>query len=87
MHNIHVLVRPYAEEFLIRMSKNFELVIFTASLSKYADPLLDIIDKNRVCQYRLFREHCTMINGVYVKDLKRLNRDLKDIIIVDVSFL
>lgn len=26
-----------------------------------------------------------MINGIYVKDLRRLNRDLKDIIIVDVN--
>ena len=46
---------------------------------------MDILDENQCCAFRLFREHCTFINGVYVKDLKRLNRDLKDIIIVDVS--
>jgi hypothetical protein len=33
----------------------------------------------------LFREHCTFSSGVYVKDLKRLNRDLKDVIIIDNS--
>lgn len=34
IHDIHVLVRPGVDEFLSRMAKNFEIVIFTASLSK-----------------------------------------------------
>ena len=85
IHDIHVLVRPGVSEFLQLMAEKYEIVIFTASLSKYADPLLDIIDKNGYCSFRLFREHCTMINNAYVKDLKRLGRDLKDIIIVDNS--
>ena len=83
--DIHVLVRPGVKEFLELMAAKYEIVIFTASLSKYADPLLDIIDKPGHCQYRLFREHCTLINTSFVKDLKRLGRDLKDIIIVDNS--
>ena len=85
IHNIHVLVRPFVKEFLEKMSKKYEIVIFTASLSKYADPLLDIIDKQGFCPFRLFREHCTLINSTFVKDLKKLGRDLKDIIIVDNS--
>ena len=85
IHDIHVLVRPGVKEFLEKMAKKFEIVIFTASLSKYADPLLDIIDKQGFCPFRLFREHCTLINTSFVKDLKRLGRDLKDIIIVDNS--
>ena len=83
--DIHVLIRPGVEEFLKRMNKLFEIVIFTASLSKYASPLLDILDKNNVCSYRLYREHCTFINGAFIKDLKRLNRNLKEVIMVDNS--
>jgi RNA polymerase II subunit A small phosphatase-like protein len=67
------------------MSKHYELIIFTASLSKYADPLVDRLDSKRVCFFRLFREHCSMINGAFVKDMGRLDRDLKDVIILDVS--
>jgi len=82
-HDIHVLVRPHVEEFLERMSKKFELVIFTASISNYANPLLNLIDKMGYVPFRLFREHCTLINTAFVKDLTRLGRDLKDIIILD----
>jgi len=85
LYNIYVLIRPGAENFIKRMSKIFELVIFTASISRYASPLLDILDKDKNINYRLYREHCTFLNGIYIKELKRLNRDLKDVIIVDNS--
>lgn len=67
------------------MHKHWEIVIFTASLSKYADPLVDIIDPNKVCSYKLFREHCTWLSNAYVKDMTRLGRKMTDIIIVDNS--
>ena len=85
MHDIHVMVRPGVKEFLEKMEKLYEIVIFTASVSKYADPLLDIIDKKGFCPFRLFREHCSLINTTFVKDLQRLGRDLKNIVIVDNS--
>ena len=85
LYNIYVLIRPGAENFIKRMSKIFEIVVFTASISRYASPLLDILDKDKNIQYRLYREHCTFLNGIYIKELKRLNRDLKDVIIVDNS--
>ena len=42
--HVYVLVRPGCLKFLNEMSKYYEVVIFTASLSKYADPLMDILD-------------------------------------------
>ena len=82
-HDVHVMVRPHVEEFLERMSKRYELVIFTASISKYANPLLNVIDKTGNIPFRLFREHCTLINTAFIKDLSLLGRKLKDIIILD----
>lgn len=67
------------------MYEHFELVIYTASLSKYADPLLDWLDPKRMCVHRLFREHCTFFNGIFVKDLSWTGRPLKDQIIIDNS--
>ena len=67
------------------MHKHFELVVFTASLSKYADPLVDILDPDKMTAYKLFREHCTFVNNAFVKDLTRLGRPMNDVIIVDNS--
>ena len=71
-HDIYVLVRPHVEEFLEKMSKRLELIIFTSSISNYANPLLNVIDKMGYVPFRLFREYCTLINTAFVKDLIRL---------------
>lgn len=59
--------------------------MFTASLSKYAQPLYSMLDKQNVTATLLYREHCTQHNGLYVKDMARLGRNLGDIIIIDNS--
>ncbi len=47
MYNIYVLVRPGAIDFLKKVTKYFEVIIFTASIAKYALPLLDILDQEK----------------------------------------
>jgi len=61
------------------------MVIYTASLSKYADPLMDILDPKGLCTSRLFREHCTFYDNRFVKDLSKIDRDPKDLFILDNS--
>jgi RNA polymerase II subunit A small phosphatase-like protein len=39
--NIYVLKRPCVDYFLQQVAKVFEVIIYTASISKYADPLMD----------------------------------------------
>uniref|UniRef100_A0A8U7MTW8 protein-serine/threonine phosphatase n=5 Tax=Passeriformes TaxID=9126 RepID=A0A8U7MTW8_CORMO len=85
MHQVYVLKRPHVDEFLQRMGELFECVLFTASLAKYADPVADLLDKWGAFRARLFRESCVFHRGNYVKDLSRLGRDLRRIIIVDNS--
>lgn len=59
--------------------------MFTASLSKYAEPLYAKLDLNKVTSTLLYREHCTYHNGIFVKDMSLLGRSLSDVIIVDNS--
>lgn len=85
-YQVYVAVRPGTHEFLEEMYKYYELVIFTASLSKYANPLMDILDPKGLCTARLFREHCTFEHDkVFVKDMSLLGRRIEDVILIDNS--
>ena len=76
--------RPYLSEFLIGVSKYYELVVFTAATQDYANPIIDAIENKGIkFEYRLYRIHTIVINNDFVKDLSRLGRDLSRIIIVD----
>jgi Dullard-like phosphatase family protein len=82
-YNVYVLKRPFLEEFLKEMSYLYEILVFTASLAEYAEPLLEILDKNKIIKYKLNRSHCLFYQGTYIKDLKVINRNIKDLIIID----
>lgn len=85
VHNVYVIKRPGVDEFMRRMGEIYEVVVFTASLSKYADPVLDILDIHQVVRHRLFRESCYNHKGNYVKDLSQLGREIETSIIIDNS--
>lgn len=82
---VYVLIRPGYFSFINELAQHFEIVIWTASLSQYAGPLIDKLDPQGLCAARLYREHCTLLNTMHVKDLSRLGRPLENIIIVDNS--
>ncbi|KAJ3073661.1 hypothetical protein HDU98_001003 [Podochytrium sp. JEL0797] len=82
-HNVYVLKRPFVDSFLENMGPEFEVAVFTASMSNYANPVLDLLDKKGVITHRLFREHCVFYNGSYVKDLTMLGRPIESCIIID----
>ena len=84
-HNIFIQIRPGCQEFIVEMGKYFEVVIYTASLSKYANPLMDQLDPQNIAPQRLFREQCSYYQGMYVKDMQRVGRELEKTIIIDNS--
>ncbi|KAK1232644.1 hypothetical protein PQX77_004206 [Marasmius sp. AFHP31] len=84
-HNVYVIKRPGVDNFLKKMGEIYEIVVFTASLSKYADPVLDRLDIHHTITHRLFRESCYNHRGNYVKDLSQLGRPIGDTIILDNS--
>ena len=65
------------------MNKIFELIVFTAGTQEYADPILNIIDKKKFFDKRLYRQHCVILDNVFVKDLSKLGRDLSKVIIIE----
>ena len=83
-HDVLVYKRPFVEEFLERMNQYYNLIIFTASVQEYADPLLDQLDKNRYIKLRYYRNSCLLDkNGKFVKNLSTIYNDLRNVILLD----
>ncbi|CAK84975.1 unnamed protein product (macronuclear) [Paramecium tetraurelia] len=81
----YIKVRPYAREFLQSLSQLFDLVIFTAALKEYADKVIDFLDPCGFIKRRFYRDSCTKKDGVYYKDLTKVNQNLEKTFIIDNS--
>jgi RNA polymerase II subunit A small phosphatase-like protein len=82
---IYIQKRPGADEFFHTVCREFDVFVYTASLIDYAAPvvkaLLPCFPRERI----LTREHCSLVNGLIVKDLTLFARDLARIVLVDNS--
>ncbi|RKO86745.1 NLI interacting factor, partial [Blyttiomyces helicus] len=82
----YVYKRPYCDEFLKKVSEWYNVVVFTASVAEYADPVIDWLDNGRnLISKRYFRQSCTMQNGTYMKNLAVVEPDLSQVCLVDNS--
>lgn len=78
--------RPHCDEFLRRVHKWYNLVIFTASVQEYADPVIDWLESERkFFAKRYYRQHCTFRHGAFIKDLSSVEPDLSKVMILDNS--
>ncbi|GFZ21144.1 SCP1-like small phosphatase 5 [Actinidia rufa] len=85
-HTVYVRCRPHLKDFMDKVAGLFEIIIFTASQSIYAEQLLNVLDpKRRIFRHRVYRESCVFVDGNYLKDLSVLGRDLANVIIIDNS--
>ena len=79
-------IRPYSYETIKELSQFYEIIVFTASHSCYANVVLNYLDpENQYISHRLFREHCIQTEeGIFIKDLRVLeNRNMDEMLIVD----
>ena len=76
--------RPGLIEFLKIMKNTCELILFSFGTSSYVESVVKEIEKNeKFFEYVLDRNHGIYDNGNCIKDLNMLNRDLKNVIIID----
>ena len=75
--------RPNVDIFLKSLSKYYEIILFSDSLQKFTEMSLKNIDKNNYIKLKFYRQHCLNVGGIYVKDLDKIRRDIKKIIIID----
>ena len=82
----YVHKRPHCDLFLQRVSRWYDVVVFTASIQEYADPVIDWLEQEqKFFKARYYRQHCTYRFGAYMKDLSVVQGDLSQAIIVDNS--
>jgi CTD nuclear envelope phosphatase 1 len=83
----HVYKRPYVDFFLKKVASWYTLVIYTASMPEYADPVIDWLDNGRgLFAKRLYRESCYLQpSGSYIKDLALVDPDLGRVCFMDNS--
>ena len=77
-------LRPGLFWFLSKVKPFYELITFTSASKEYAQPIINEIElKNKYFDYNFFREHSVINGNDFVKDISRIGRDMKKIIIVD----
>uniref|UniRef100_A0A7S3L405 Mitochondrial import inner membrane translocase subunit TIM50 n=1 Tax=Amphora coffeiformis TaxID=265554 RepID=A0A7S3L405_9STRA len=75
--------RPGVDKFLRDMAQYYEIVLYSPSIDGVAIPVVESLDKDGYIRHRLFRDATHYHNGVHVKDLKRLNRNIKRMVVID----
>ena len=87
-NSITLILRPGLLDFLHNMKKIYELILFSFGTSEYVSPIIKNIEKNeKYFEHILYREHVTYENnGSFFKNLNLLNREVKNVIIVDDNY-
>ena len=79
----YVYKRPHLDYFLDVVSNWYNLVVYTASVREYADPVIDLIDNHRrYFKNRFFRSSCS---EQFFKDLSLVDEDLSRVCLLDNS--
>jgi import inner membrane translocase subunit TIM50 len=75
--------RPGVDKFLHDMAQYYEIVLYSPSIDAIAEPVVNSLDKTGCIMHRLYRDATYFKDGVHVKDLNRLNRNVNKMVILD----
>jgi hypothetical protein len=77
-------MRPGLITFLNGIKPFYEIVSFTKLSKEYSDKIIEEIQgKKKIFDYNLYREHCTLVGTKFVKDIRKIGRDMRKIVVVD----
>ena len=76
--------RPGLISFLTGIKPFYEIIAFSKLSKNYSESIIRLIEGDKkLFDYNLHRNHCALIGKNFVKDITRIGRDIKTIIIVD----
>lgn len=77
-------LRPGLFSFLNSVKPYYEIISFSTASKNYADNIVKKIETNqKYFDYNLYRDHTTLYGKEYIKDISKIGRNIKEIIIVD----
>ena len=96
----YIRIRPGVNEFLSQLSKYYDLYVYSASSKNYLNNIMKHLDKNNIIKKCYCRDDCIIYvensekdfdkpnnKYNYVKDLKKINKDLRNIVFVDNNIM
>ena len=76
--------RPGLLHFLKSLKPFYEIITFTTNTKEYSEVIINEIESGKkIFDYNLYREHSALVGKEFVKDISRIGRNIKNIIIVD----
>lgn len=75
--------RPGVDKFLHDMAQYYEIVLYSPSIDAIAEPVVNSLDKSGCIMHRLYRDATYFKDGVHVKDLNSLNRNVNKMVVLD----
>ena len=86
-YNFHqkiINLRPGLFSFLNTVKPYYEIISFSSASKGYVDNILKKIETNqKYFDHNLYREHTTLYGEDYVKDISKIGRNIKKMVIVD----
>ena len=84
--NLICYQRPGLIPFLNGLKPFYEIISFTKLSKIHSNRIIEEIQgKRKLFDYNLYRDHCFLSGTKFIKDISRIGRDMKKIIIVDDS--
>ena len=97
----YIRIRPGVDDFLSQLGKYYDLYVYSASSKNYLNKIIKNIDKKNLIKKCFCRDDCIlyvenieqnldkpMFNKYkYVKDLKKINKDLRNIVFIDNNII
>ena len=79
-----ISTRPGLIPFLTGVKPYYEIISFSKLSKNYSKIIVDQIEENRkLFDYNLYREHCILVGKKFEKDISKIGRSMKKIIMVD----
>ena len=77
-------LRPGLISFLSGIKPYYEIISFSKFSKSYSNTIVNYIQQGRkLFDANLYREHCSLVGKKFIKDISRIGRDMKRIIMID----